>query len=288
MTHYRSLPNDHMGIMLLLAAAIHIFLILGVQVDFSYRSKPKNRLESLEIIVVRQHTPPSKTDEKADYLAQISQVGSGESPKKVRPASVTPEQNPSPAYTPTNTPQDAPDPNEQKNKKPLIVQEKSSHEVYQEVQPDTQSAPKPTLSELFASKEAEIAHISAELDKRSQTYANLPRHKAINANTKEYKYAAYLDAWRQKVERIGNLNYPDDIKRKKLYGNLILHVAVKHDGSIYQVRVLRSSGYKLLDDAAVRIVHLAAPYSPFPKEIREETDILDITRTWRFRNDRLE
>ena len=84
------------------------------------------------------------------------------------------------------------------------------------------------------------------------------------------------------MERIGNLNYPDEAKRQRLYGNLILHVAVKKDGSVEQVRVLHSSGHKLLDDAAIRIVRLAAPYSPFPQEIREETDVLDITRTWQF------
>ncbi|MEW8292588.1 MAG: energy transducer TonB, partial [Candidatus Thiodiazotropha endolucinida] len=95
-------------------------------------------------------------------------------------------------------------------------------------------------------------------------------------------YAAYLDAWRRKVERIGNLNYPDQAKRSRLYGNLVLHVAVKADGSVEQIKVLHSSGHKILDDAAVRIVRLAAPFSPFPNEIRKETDILDITRTWQF------
>ena len=110
----------------------------------------------------------------------------------------------------------------------------------------------------------------------------MPKRKSINASTKEYKYAAYLDAWRRKVERIGNLNYPDQAKRSKLYGNLVLHVAVKADGSVEHVKVLHSSGHQILDDAAVRIVRLAAPYSPFPNEIRKETDILDITRTWQF------
>jgi protein TonB len=137
-------------------------------------------------------------------------------------------------------------------------------------------------AQLFASKEREIAHLTAELQRKTSYYAKLPRRKAISASTKEYKYAAYLDAWRRKVERIGNLNYPDEAKRQRLYGNLILHVAVKKDGSVEQVRVLHSSGHKLLDDAAVRIVRLAAPFSPFPQEISDETDILDITRTWQF------
>ena len=117
---------------------------------------------------------------------------------------------------------------------------------------------------------------------KSVAYAKLPRRKTISASTKEYKYAAYLDAWRRKIERIGTLNYPDEAKRNKLYGNLILHVAVRKDGSISQVRVMRSSGHQLLDDAAMRIVRLAAPYSPLPDNIAERVDILHITRTWRF------
>ncbi|HIE56227.1 MAG TPA: energy transducer TonB [Chromatiaceae bacterium] len=81
---------------------------------------------------------------------------------------------------------------------------------------------------------------------------------------------------------MSNLNYPDAAKRKKLYGDLLLHVAVKADGSVSEIRVVRSSGHKILDDAAMRIVRLAAPFAPFPEEIRKEVDILDITRTWQF------
>ena len=146
-----------------------------------------------------------------------------------------------------------------------------------------------TAAQLLASTHMEVKRLSAELDKKTKRYAKRPRRKAINASTKEYKYANYLDAWRRKVERIGNLNYPDEAKRRKLYGNLILHVAVRANGAVESIRVLNSSGHKLLDDAAVRIVKLAAPFAPFSAEIRGETDILDITRTWRFlSNNRLD
>jgi protein TonB len=93
-----------------------------------------------------------------------------------------------------------------------------------------------------------------------------------------------MEAWRRKVENIGNLNYPEEARRKKLYGNLLLHVAVRSDGSVERVRLLKSSGHKLLDDAAINIVKLAAPYAPFPPDIRKEVDVLDITRTWQFLN----
>ncbi|MGA7981418.1 MAG: energy transducer TonB, partial [Chromatiaceae bacterium] len=144
--------------------------------------------------------------------------------------------------------------------------------------------PPPAISagQILASRSLEIAKLTARIEETGTAYANRPRRKAISASTREYKYATYLEAWRRKVERIGNLNYPEEAKRRSLYGNLILHVAVRADGSLEQVRVVRSSGFDVLDEAAVRIVKLAAPFAPLPPNIRAETDILDITRTWQF------
>jgi len=136
----------------------------------------------------------------------------------------------------------------------------------------------------LAQTNQEIQQLTAELDLKMSAYAKRPRRKFVSAATQEYKYASYLDAWRKKVERIGNLNYPDEAKRRKLYGDLILHVAIRPDGTVKEINIKKSSGYKLLDDAAIRIVHLAAPFAPFPAEIREETDIIDIIRTWQFRS----
>jgi protein TonB len=97
-----------------------------------------------------------------------------------------------------------------------------------------------------------------------------------------------MEAWRRKVEAIGNLNYPQAAKEQGLFGSLILHVAIKADGELEGVRVVRSSGHEVLDAAAIRIVELAAPYAPFPADIEAETDVLDITRVWQFqRNHRL-
>lgn len=139
-----------------------------------------------------------------------------------------------------------------------------------------------SAAQILASRGAEIARLTARLREKSGTYATRTRRRAISASTKEYKYAAYLEAWRRKVERIGNLNYPEEAKRKKLYGNLVLHVAVRADGSVERIRVVHPSGSEVLDEAAVRIVELAAPFAPFPPDIRKETDVLDITRTWQF------
>lgn len=146
------------------------------------------------------------------------------------------------------------------------------------------AGPGPRLSaaSILASRGEEIARLNAKLVEDTAAFASRPRRKAISASTQEYKYASYLDAWRRKVEAIGNLNYPEEARRRKLYGNLILQVGVRADGSLEEVQVLRSSGSTILDEAAVRIVHLAAPFAPFPPDIRRETDFLDITRTWQF------
>ncbi|MEJ2609091.1 MAG: energy transducer TonB [Candidatus Thiodiazotropha sp.] len=266
--------NDRLGIGLFIAAALHAFVILGIAFKPTDINKPEFRQQSLNVTVVRHRVEPPEKDEKPDFLAQASQTGGGKKSPDVKPQiSETPTiAAPPPMQTPAKhkTPQQSP-----------LMTETSDLKVLQKP-PNEQSLPVPSSQQLLVSKNREIAKLTAELEKKTQAYAKMPKHKAISASTKEYKYAAYLDAWRRKIERIGNLNYPDQAKRNMLHGNLVLHVAVKADGSVDQVRVLHSSGHKILDDAAVRIVRLAGPFSPFPNEIRKETDILDITRTWQF------
>jgi protein TonB len=128
----------------------------------------------------------------------------------------------------------------------------------------------------------ERARLNAEISRTWQEFQKRPRHKFLNARTQEYKYAAYMDAWRAKVESVGNLNYPSEAKRRHLTGNLLLDVALNADGTINGISVRRSSGQKILDDAAIRIVEMSAPFAPFPPEIREDLDVLHITRTWKF------
>jgi protein TonB len=128
----------------------------------------------------------------------------------------------------------------------------------------------------------QIDSLSAALDESRAIYAKRPRQTFISAATREYKYASYMEAWRRKVETIGNLNYPDEARRRDLSGSLILDVALNADGSINNITLRRSSGHRVLDDAAIAIVRLAAPFAEFPDNIRKETDVLHITRTWQF------
>lgn len=155
--------------------------------------------------------------------------------------------------------------------------------VVAEPRPEVRAPPLPTAAQLLTRSFA-LASLNAELQQRLDSKAKRPRRKYISANTKEYRYAAYMEAWRAKVERIGNINYPEQARQRDLSGSLLLDVALKPDGSVQEITVRRSSGHKLLDDAAVRIVELAAPFAPFPPDIRREVDVLHVTRTWKFLN----
>jgi protein TonB len=138
-------------------------------------------------------------------------------------------------------------------------------------------------------KALEIARLEAQINKDWDDYQRLPRRKFIGARTQEYRFAQYIEDWRVKVERIGNLNYPEEARRQQLFGKLQLSVSIRANGSIESIEVSRSSGHRLLDAAAMRIVKLAAPYSPLPPDITKDVDILTITRTWSFTSsDRLE
>ncbi len=150
------------------------------------------------------------------------------------------------------------------------------------------AAPEPNVSGAdLASSALAIARLEGQIARQMEEYNQRPRKKFIGARVEEYRYAQYVEDWRQKIERIGNLNYPDAAKGR-LYGSLTLSVVIKANGDLKQVEVIRSSGQALLDDAARRIVRMAAPYAPFPPTIQRDTDDLDITRTWTFTNaDRL-
>jgi protein TonB len=127
-----------------------------------------------------------------------------------------------------------------------------------------------------------MANLQPELGRKRQWQSKLPRRKQISANTREYEYASYMSAWVAKVERVGNLNYPTELRQKKLHGDLVLSVGIRQNGSVESIDIRRSSGIAEIDDAARNIVQMAGPYAPLPDNIKENVDILHIVRTWRF------
>jgi len=128
----------------------------------------------------------------------------------------------------------------------------------------------------------EIQKLEAQIARQMDQYQKLPKRKFIGARTEGVVYAQYVDEWRQRIERIGTRNFPDEAKRQGIYGTLLLTVSIRADGSVEKVEIERSSGHELLDRAARRVVELASPFSPFPPAIRKQYDILSITRSWSF------
>ncbi|GAB4345903.1 MAG: energy transducer TonB [Gammaproteobacteria bacterium] len=273
--------RNRLEMTLFLAAALHAVVILGIGFGINPLAE-RDPVRRMEITLV--HNRSDKTPEDAKLLAQANQEGGGDAEEPARPTSpastpaVLPNQG-SAAFTQPRSPA-AP---KQLEKRQVVTTTRPST-FRSQTRPSVEETPElPTARQLIR-QSLEMASLSAEINRDLSNRAERPRQKFISASTREYKYAAYEEAWRLKVERIGNLNYPEEAKRRNLSGALMLDVALNPDGSIHSIRILRSSGHKLLDDAAQRIVHLAAPFAPFPPKIRAETDVLHIIRTWKFEN----
>ncbi len=180
----------------------------------------------------------------------------------------------------------------EKQAQALLSQLQSSHKVQSQTleksvaqQPETgqqEQASKTLNMQDLTAAALEMDRLEALISKQQDDYQKRPRRKFIGARAREYKYAMYVESWRQKVEKVGNLNYPEAAKNLKLYGQLQMTVSIKADGSIEAIELNRSSGSKILDQAARHILELAAPYAKFSDQMQSETDILSITRTWTF------
>ena len=260
--------TDRLALTLFFALVIHAMIILGITFGAQDEPPPRHELPTLDITIATRSTPPP---EEADYLAQTSQDGGGNVSEKIKPTMAIPEMAPNvapqqPVYVPTQ----------------IITAKKAETRIVQE-QEETPEIEEPdiTASELIE-RSMEMINLSEQISKSMQAYAQRPRQNYVSARTQEYKYANYMSEWVKKVERVGNLNYPDAARRENISGSLLMDVALNADGSLHEINILRPSGEPVIDEAAKRIVRMAAPYAPFPPEILENTDILHITRTWEF------
>ena len=273
--------SDRLIFTLFLSIALNAILILGVGFDFPDLLNSESPLPTLEVILVEKND--SKAPEEADFLAQADQTGMGNTREKKTPRTMEAAQD---LPVPFDGNSDILRPEQTSEQVPaaqaeVLTQRESATQIYSLENPDKQQAEETTSAELIR-KGQEIARLTAEIKQSFEIYSKQEKHRYISSSTKSFRDAAYLDAWRRKIERVGNLNYPDEAKRRGLSGSLIMDVAINANGTIRQVTILRPSGHKILDDAATRIVRLAAPYAPLPPEMLEDTDVLHITRTWLF------
>jgi protein TonB len=232
-------------------------------------------------VILVQSASGQKPD-KAEYLAQANNSGGGDSDRPLRPSEMlsSPVTKQDPGIAPRPIEAGAPKPQPPSERELLTTQSKSTFSVHTQTEVPEQPALLQTTARELMEKKLEMARLAEEVQRESQAYAKRPKKKYISANTKEYAYAGYMAAWVARIERIGNLNYPDEARRQQLHGQLVLTVALNRDGSVKDIDVIQASGHKLLDESAIRIVKLAAPFPPIPLE--DGVDELYVTRTWQF------
>ncbi|UCB53970.1 MAG: energy transducer TonB [Thiotrichales bacterium] len=274
--------NDRLGMTLFLAAVLHGIVILGITFSIS-SSADSELLPTLDVILVQTHNPSEADD--ASYLAQVSQQGGGNSEEQSRPTDLftapSLSKNPGVAMATSEQQQAS---QQQVEKVTMLHQDDSSYRIdtdQEKQNPDD----KTRLDRQNQNQNIKQARLAQELSTQIQHLSDTARTKYLNSSTREFAPAAYMRQWINRVERIGNLNYPDQARREKLSGTLILDVVISADGELIKADLRQSSGHQLLDDAARRIVELAAPYSPFPPKLREQADVIHITRSWEFLND---
>lgn len=275
--------NETLAIALFMALLIHAIIIFGITFTIDPLKKPQ-ATQTLDIVLVK--TEAEKAPQEADYLAQADQIGGGTQKEKDKPTSKAPGEKPQSGNALENKPEVAPQLVEPViEKKSTLSASKPSKQKAPQLEKKLKPKPKkkPDFSaDYVSSLQQQIVEMEAELDEKSRAYARRPKATYITASTKRVPDALYLKHWTKKIERIGNLNYPDKARRDKLQGQLVLAAALSPDGHLISVEIRKSSGHKVLDDAAKRIVQLAAPYAVVPDNVLRGNGRLVITRTWQF------
>jgi protein TonB len=270
-------PGDRLGATLAFSLLAHGVIALGV--GFTIED-PAPVVPTLDVILTR--TRSEQAPKQADFLAQSSQQGGGEADRPDRPREPQPAPVPKPeaGLAPVPVPATAPRP-ETLTRTPVLTQAAPApRRADNQEKQETPAVPLPTSRQMIE-RSLEMARLAAELERQTQAYAKRPRRKFVSASTQEYEFASYLRGWVARVERIGNLNYPDEARRRNLQGQLVLTVAVRRDGTVESIDVVQPSGQRLLDEAAIRTVKLAEPFGPLP-QTRDRVDVLHITRTWQY------
>jgi len=273
---------------LIASIALHVIIIGTVTFKMPEKKPASDLNQPLDVVLVNAQSPAKPPE--ADALAQTNLDGGGNTDAQRRAKSPFPVRE-----------QEKPD------EKKAVASRKVEREARETRQLMTRAAPQPeaetapvpvpqpqteapvdTNSSEIVRRGLEIARLEAQISREWDSYQKRPRRKFIGARTQEFRFARYIEDWRLKIERIGELNYPQAARDQKAYGSLVVTVSIKANGILEKVEINRPSGWKILDEAALQIVRLAAPFAAFPADIAADTDILSITRTWTFtRSDQL-
>jgi protein TonB len=270
--------------------SISIHAIIISLLSIKWYTNIRQSTKSIDVTLVKQET---KHNNPTDFLAQKSTTGGGQAKNKNAPKSRSEalfpdkthkeiKRNFKQSMTINNTTLQAKQENSQittnKLSKQKVADNKNniSNKALENNEPIIifQTETKPEISSLIH-----------EIEQRAKLYAKRSKKRFISASTQEYRDAEYIDKWRKKIEYFGNKYYPKQAKQRNLSGKVLMLVAIKSNGELEKVRIEQSSGIKILDEAAIQAVHLAAPFEPFTAVMRKDTDTLEIIRTWRFNQD---
>jgi len=277
-----------MFVAMMTSLVAHLIILFGVTFQFPAPNFDK-LATSLDVVLVNNKTLTAPI--KTETLAQENLDGGGNTDDDQRatsPFPVLPKSKPSI----DNVAAEEKVKQLEQETKMLMAAINSAHQIEQLEKNEQQTEKNQITADTsdLLQRSLDIARLKAQIAQDHNTYQKRPIRKFVGARTKEYRFARYVEDWRLKVERIGNLNYPEAARRNKLYGSLQLTVGIRADGSLESIGINRTSGEAVLDEAAIRIVRLAGSngFAAFPPEISRDTDILHITRTWVFsRSDQL-
>ena len=268
---------------LLLSLLTHA-LVLSLQHSlFASRPRAKSVAQSLDVVLVNSRTRSAPVEAQVQAQANLDGGGNTDADRRAKsplPSKAVDRQGDA-LYQAQQRVREL----EAKQRQLLTQSQAASTVAAPPTPPRTEtppeSTPSPSGRDMAANAMAMVRNLEAQVARNTDDYNKRPRKMFVGVRATEYRFAQYVDDWRQKVERFGNLNYPDTA-RGKVYGSLRMSVSINPDGSLAGVEIERSSGHKLLDAAAERIVRMAAPYARFPENIRRDVDVLVITRTWHF------
>jgi len=274
---------DRQSRVLAISVAVSIFLhaiLLTIHFRFPDALRWKSASQPLEVILVNSKTREKPSRAKA--LAQANLDGGGNTDEKRRATSAAPVTNPRDPGRDLADTQRRQRELEAQQQKLLAVNREQGAKVPAESQRQASEEPSPQVSGRdMADRSLAMLNLQAQIARQTQAYQERPRKRFIGANAREHRFAQYEEEWRAKIERVGTINYPAEA-RGKLYGVLQLTVTIRPDGSVESIDLNKPSGMRVLDKAAFRIVQMAAPFAAFPPDIRKDTDLLVITRTWFF------
>lgn len=257
-----------------LAVLLLAMIILGV--SFTYQDRSPQVIHSMDVILT--HKTHTETPEDADYLSANNQLGGGNLDEKNRPTDIIS----GPAVTPDGlSKQQTKQQQKSRQQQDTAVvtsvtgQQKQTSDKRQQQDKQTQQEQQKNT------RQQKLAQMKEEIARKIQRYAKKPRTKYISSSTKAYEYAPYINQWVKAIERTGDLNYPEKAKKKSFKGEVMLTVGINKDGSLHEIKIIKPSKFRFLDEAAKHIVEIAQPFEPLPKT-QEPVDILYITRTWQF------